>query len=59
LRVPSSESLVLFNSRFESGNLSQAIRQTDGDYMVYLEFDTNSHNHSQWFYFSVMGRRRG
>ena len=27
--------------------------------MVYLEADTNSQNYSQWFYFSVMGRKKG
>ena len=27
--------------------------------MVYLDADTNSQNFSQWFYFSVMGRKKG
>lgn len=59
LYVPNSESLVLFNSRFESGNLQTAIRQSENEYVLYLDADTNSQNYSQWFYFSCMGRKKG
>eukprot|EP00347_Sterkiella_histriomuscorum_P011037 403373989 len=59
LYVPDSESVILFNSRFDSGNLQQAIRQTEQEYVLYLDFDTNSQSHSQWYYFSCMGRKRG
>jgi len=59
LYVPNSESLVLFNSNFESGNLQLAIRQTENEYVVYLDADTNSQNYSQWFYFSTLGRKKG
>lgn len=51
--------MVLFNSRFESGNLQLGIRKTENEYMLYLDADTNSQNYSQWFYFSVMGRKKG
>lgn len=56
LYLPNSESVCLFNSQFESGNLEKAIRQSEFEYVVYLDADTNSQNFSQWFYFSVMGR---
>ena len=59
LYVPNSESVVLFNSKFESGNLQQAIRQTEFEYVLYLDADTNSQNFSQWFYFSCLGRQKG
>jgi hypothetical protein len=42
LFVPNSDSVVLFNSKFESGNLQQAIRQTEFEYVLYLDADTNS-----------------
>lgn len=42
LYVPNSETLVLFNSRFESGNLQTAIRQSENEYVLYLDADTNS-----------------
>lgn len=51
--------MVLFNSRFESGNLQLGIRKTENEYMLYLDADTNSQNYAQWFYFSVMGRKKG
>jgi hypothetical protein len=59
LYIPNSESVCLFNSQFESGNLEKAIRQSEFEYIVYLDADTNSQNYSQWFYFSVMGRKKG
>jgi hypothetical protein len=59
LYIPNSKTLVCFNSRFESGNLKLAIRQTETDYMLYLDEDTNSQNYSQWFFFSVLGRKKG
>lgn len=46
LWVPNSESMVLFNSRFECGNLQLAIRQTENEYVLYLDPDTNSQNYS-------------
>jgi hypothetical protein len=50
--VPNTENVIFFNSEFESGNLDRAIRVSDFEYNLYLEFDKNSRNHTQWYYFS-------
>ena len=50
-----SENTLRFNSSFESGNLSKAIKITEDEYDLYLEFDTETQGYTQWFYFSVKG----
>ena len=52
LLIPNTENIIFFNSEFESGNLYQAIRVADFEYNLYLEFDKNSRNYTQWYYFS-------
>lgn len=37
---------LLFNSEFESGNLKRAVRVNSFLYNLYLEFDSNSKNHT-------------
>lgn len=48
-----------FDSRFESGNLKQAIRMMENEYSLVLQEDTNTNGHTQWFYFSVTNRSPG
>lgn len=58
--LASTESTLLFNSKFESGNLDQAYRITDTDYSLYLKPDTHNETHqTQWFYFSVRNVSKG
>ena len=52
LLIPNTENIIYFNSEFESGNLHQAVRIADFEYNLYLEFDKNSRNYTQWYYFS-------
>ena len=51
LEVP--EDVLLFDSRFESGNLARAVRLHPHNYALYLNYDTETKGHTQWFYFSV------
>jgi hypothetical protein len=49
-----NQSILLFNSRFESGNLEQVYKISNIDYSLYLNGDShNSNLTTQWFYFSV------
>ena len=48
-----------FNSKFESGNLRRAVKVTDGEYQLVLEFDTETRAHTQWYYFSVQNQAAG
>jgi hypothetical protein len=54
-----SNSSLRFESRFESGNLSKAIRVGDDDYELLVMQDSNTTSKTQWYYFRVKGARRG
>lgn len=48
-----NDTTLLFESRFESGNLRKAILTTENEYDLYLRNDYNSQGYGQWFYFKV------
>ena len=57
VRNPEDKTLV-FESRFESGNLRRAIQVLENEYDLILKFDVNTRGHTQWFYFSVSNVRK-
>ena len=44
---------LVFESRFESGNLSLALKLSDTEYNLILQNDINTKGHTQWFFFRV------
>jgi hypothetical protein len=50
---------LVFESRFESGNLQLANKVSDNEYDLILQNDINSKGHTQWFFFRVNNVRRG
>eukprot|EP01062_Namystynia_karyoxenos_P077096 TRINITY_DN7692_c0_g1_i1.p1 TRINITY_DN7692_c0_g1~~TRINITY_DN7692_c0_g1_i1.p1 ORF type:complete len:1043 (+),score=124.74 TRINITY_DN7692_c0_g1_i1:104-3232(+) len=48
---------LVFESRFESGNLSHAYRAGPREYDLLVGCDVRTAAHTQWFYFSVEGTR--
>ena len=54
-----NEKTLFFNSQFESGNLREAERIRDCEYNLFLNFDHNTQNYSQWFFFSVHNIEKG
>ena len=56
LVIPASHCLT-FNSKFESGNLRKAIRVSEDEYQLLLDFDTETQSHTQWYYFSVQNQK--
>lgn len=44
---------LIFESRFESGNLGKAVKITPTYYELYLRPDMYTNRHTQWFYFRV------
>eukprot|EP00792_Barthelona_sp_PAP020_P003925 TRINITY_DN1760_c0_g1_i1.p1 TRINITY_DN1760_c0_g1~~TRINITY_DN1760_c0_g1_i1.p1 ORF type:complete len:995 (+),score=192.08 TRINITY_DN1760_c0_g1_i1:71-3055(+) len=56
--VGQADSTLIFESRFESGNLRRAIQVTMDEYDLILSPDTNTNGHTQWFYFSVSNLRK-
>ncbi|XP_077868214.1 uncharacterized protein LOC100369281, partial [Saccoglossus kowalevskii] len=50
---------LMFESRFESGNLRQARRIGQFEYELVLKTDLYTNRHTQWFYFRVQRMRPG
>ena len=58
LVVPQEDTLK-FDSRFESGNLHKAIKISENEYDLILNYDTETKGHTQWYYFSVKNYKPG
>jgi len=54
-----SDRTLVFESRFESGNLQLVHKQSDAEYDLVLQNDINSKGHTQWFYFRVANVKKG
>lgn len=57
--VDGEASDLVFESRFESGNLHRAVRIGPREYELAVSLDTNTRSHMQWFYFSVRNMEVG
>jgi hypothetical protein len=53
------ESTLFFNARFESGNLREVEKVNEYEYNLFLNFDFNTLNYTQWYYFSVRNIKKG
>jgi cytosolic carboxypeptidase protein 2/3 len=49
--------VLIFDSRFECGNLRKVAKVNNIEYNLWLENDTNTRGHTQWFYFKVAYRK--
>ena len=49
--VDRNDKTLLFESRFESGNLYLAQKVNDGEYNCLMQNDINTNGHTQWFFF--------
>ena len=55
-----NDTTLIFESRFESGNLLCAFRTEDeNSYQLYLQNDTNTTGYIQWFFFRVSNTKKG
>lgn len=45
--------MLIFDSRFENGNLRKAAKVNNVEYNLWLENDLNTKGHTQWYYFKV------
>ena len=57
LKSPEDKTL-LFESRFESGNLRLCIKKSDTEYNLYMQNDINTQGNVQWFYFCVRNTQK-
>lgn len=53
------DSTLVFESRFESGNLRRAVQVYDFEYDLILNPDYNTKVHTQWYFFRVSNTRKG
>ena len=58
-RIDRSDKTLLFESKFESGNLYLAQKVSDTEYNLLMQNDINTTGHTQWFYFQVKNTRKG
>lgn len=54
-----SDTTLVFESRFESGNLRRALQVFPYEYDLVLRPDINTRGHTQWFFFSISNTRAG
>ena len=55
----SEDRTLLFESRFESGNLYLAQKVSEIEYNLLMQNDINTQGHTQWFFFQVKNTRAG
>jgi len=58
-KVAEEEPVLVFESRFESGNLRRAVQIGPYEYDLILKYDYGTNNYTQWFYFSVKNTKKG
>lgn len=58
LKNTATDSTLVFESRFESGNLRRAVKISDTEYDLYLKNDYGTNGYTQWFYYSVANTRK-
>jgi hypothetical protein len=56
--VDPSDKTLLFESRFESGNLYLAQKVSEQEYNLLMQNDINTNGHTQWFFFRVSNTRK-
>jgi len=54
-----NDETLIFESRFECGNLGRAFKIRENEYDLELSTDIKTRGHTQWFYFSVRNMRQG
>ena len=54
ISVPPLHNVLIFDSRFESGNLRKAVKVNNIEYNLWLENDLNTRGHTQWYFFKVV-----
>ncbi|XP_066278740.1 uncharacterized protein [Branchiostoma lanceolatum] len=54
-----NDKTLIFESRFESGNLMKVVQVGEFEYELYLRQDLYTDKHTQWYYFRVQNARKG
>jgi hypothetical protein len=57
--IDENDTTLIFESRFESGNLLAAFKISENYYQLVVQNDTNTNGYSQWFFYRVTGGKKG
>jgi len=57
--VDPHDKTLLFESKFESGNLYLAQKVSDTEYNLLMQNDINTNGHTQWFFYQVKNTTKG
>jgi len=53
-----ADTTLIFESRFECGNLRRAVQVAEFEYDLILKYDHGTTNYTQWYYFRVGNTRK-
>ena len=53
-----SDPTLIFESRFECGNLRRAVKLDGNSYNLILKYDYDTTTYTQWFYFKISNVRK-
>ncbi|XP_048358394.1 cytosolic carboxypeptidase 3 [Sphaerodactylus townsendi] len=53
------DNTLIFEARFESGNLQKVVKISDFEYQLTLRTDLYTNKHTQWYYFQVTNTQAG
>ncbi|XP_058047776.1 cytosolic carboxypeptidase 3 isoform X4 [Ahaetulla prasina] len=53
------DNTLIFEARFESGNLQKVVKINDFEYQLTLRTDLYTNRHTQWYYFQVTNTQAG
>ncbi|XP_072508756.1 cytosolic carboxypeptidase 3 isoform X5 [Notamacropus eugenii] len=59
LPVEDYDNTLIFEARFESGNLQKVVKVTDHEYQLTVRPDLFTSRHTQWYYFQVTNTQAG
>ncbi|XP_068943379.1 cytosolic carboxypeptidase 3 isoform X1 [Petaurus breviceps papuanus] len=59
LPVEDYDNTLIFEARFESGNLQKVVKVTDHEYQLTVRPDLFTNRHTQWYYFQVTNTQAG
>ena len=54
IHIPQQQNILIFDSRYENGNLRKVAKVNNIEYNLWLENDLNTKGHTQWYYFKVI-----
>jgi len=58
IKESESDNTLIFESRFESGNLRRALHIGDNTYNLILKYDHGTTTYTQWYYFKISNVRK-